>query len=154
MENSFYNNMTYGIYIVSTMDGKRPTGCAVNSAMQISVDPNTIAVSLNKKSYTHKCIDDFGKFAINILAETTNPILIGRFGFFSGKSIDKFEDIAFEMKDELPIPDGICGYATCKVIDKLETSTHTIFLGQVIDARMMSDKRIPMTYKYYKERIK
>ena len=90
MEKNILRKMSYGIYIVSTMDSGRATGCAVNSAMQINVSPETVAISINRKNFTHQCIAECGLFAINLIAEDSNPILIGRFGFCSGRDVNKF----------------------------------------------------------------
>ena len=67
-----FRNLSYGVYVVSTLDGERPTGCVANSAMQITSEPATIAVSINHDNYTNACIEKTGKFAISILTEQSN----------------------------------------------------------------------------------
>ena len=154
MEKNILRKMSYGIYIVSTMDSGRATGCAVNSAMQINVSPETVAISINRKNFTHQCIAECGLFAITLLAEESNPILIGRFGFCSGRDANKFQDVDFKIVKEIPVLTDTCGYAVCKVINKFETETHTVFLGEVIESKMFGNNRIPMTYSYYQKVVK
>ena len=154
MEKNILRKMSYGIYIVSTMDSGRATGCAVNSAMQINVSPETVAISINRKNFTHQCIAEYGLFAINLIAEDSNPILIGRFGFCSGRDANKFRDVDFKIAKEIPVLTDTCGYAVCKVINKFETETHTVFLGEVIESKMFGNNRIPMTYSYYQKVVK
>ncbi len=153
MNKNVFRNLSYGVYIVSTLDGGRNTGCVANSIMQITSSPATIAVSMNHDNYTNSCIQNNGKFAVSILSEASGPALIGRFGFQSGKDTDKFDGIDFSVKEGLPIVNDSCGYIVCKVIDKMETSSHTVFLGEVIAGDTIGN--IPaMTYAYYHNVIK
>lgn len=146
-------NISYGVYIISTMDGERPTGCTANSIMQITSDPATIALSMNHDNYTNSCIKKTGKFVINILSEKSNPSLIGGFGFRSGKDYDKFNDVDYKTVDGLPVLSDSCGYIICNVIDTMETSSHTVFLGEMTNADNLTLKS-PMTYSYYHNVIK
>ena len=148
-----FRNLSYGVYVISTLDGMRPTGCIANSVMQITSSPATFAVSINHDNYTNLCIKKTGKFAISILSEQTNPELIGIFGFQSGKDTDKFETVDAIQKEELSIVTDACGYIVCKVIDQMETSTHTVFLGEAIAAETLKEKD-PMTYAYYHKVVK
>ena len=79
MNKSALYQLSYGVYVVSTWDKGRATGCTANSAMQITSNPATIAVSINHDNYTNQCIQDTGKFAISILGENTDPGVIGTF---------------------------------------------------------------------------
>lgn len=154
MNNNILRNMSYGVYIVSTMDGNRATGCVANSTMQITSLPATIAVSINHDNFTNKCIREFGKFSVSILAEDSNPALIGQFGFQSGKDNNKFLDVDFDIVEGTPVINDSCGYIVCKVIDKMETETHTVFLGEMIGAEVLGKDRKEMTYAYYHNVIK
>ena len=73
MNKSAFRKLSYGVYLISTLDDSRPTGCIANSAMQITSDPASIAISINHDNYTNSCIEKTGKFAISILSETTDP---------------------------------------------------------------------------------
>lgn len=153
MNKNAFRGLSYGVYIISTTDGERPTGCVANSVMQITSSPATIAVSMNHDNYTNSCIAQSGKFAVSILSEKSDAGLIGRFGFQSGKDVDKFEGIESLEKEGVSIIPDACGYIVCKVIDKMETSTHTVFLGEVIDADVLKNEE-PMTYAYYHKVVK
>jgi len=152
MNKSAFHNLSYGVYIISTWDKGRPTGCVANSAMQITSEPPTIALSLNHDNYTNQCIQDSGFFSISVMPETADPALIGKFGYRSGRDTDKFDGTDYTVKSSVPVLDAGCAYITCRVIDKMETSTHTVFLGEVTDADKYEGK--PMTYAYYHEVIK
>ncbi len=145
--------MSYGMYVVGTMDGERPTGCIANSIMQITSSPATIAASINHDNYTNGCIEKSGMFSFSILAENSPSDLIGTFGFQSGKDTDKFSGVDYEMISGVPVVKNTCGYVVCKVIDKMETATHTVFLGEVIAAEVY-DSLPEMTYSYYHKVIK
>ncbi len=153
MNKNAFRSLSYGVYIISTVDGNRPTGCVANSAMQITSSPATIAVSINHDNYTNSCIEKSGKFAISILTEESDPGLIGRFGFQSGKDVNKFDGIESLEREGLHVISDACSYIVCKVINKMETATHTVFLGEVIDADVLK-KEEPMTYSYYHKVVK
>ena len=148
-----FRNLSYGVYVVSTLDGERPTGCVANSAMQITSEPATIAVSINHDNYTNACIEKTGKFAISILTEQSEPGLIGTFGFQSGKDVNKFDGVEALEKEGLSVITDACSYLVCKVINKMETATHTVFLGEVIAADVLKEEE-PMTYAYYHKVVK
>lgn len=153
MNKSALYQLSYGVYVVSTWDKGRATGCTANSAMQITSDPATIAVSINHDNYTNQCIRDTGKFAISILGENTDPGVIGNFGFYSGKDTNKFEKTEQVLKSYMPVVKDACAYIVCEVVDSMETSSHTVFLGKVLDADVLKQDT-PMTYAYYHNVIK
>ena len=148
-----FRSLSYGVYIISSWDEGRPVGCTANSAMQITSDPATIAISINHSNYTNQCIEKSGKFAISILGEHSEPSLIGKFGFFSSREVDKFEGIDYALKGYMPVVTDACAYIVCEVINKMETDTHTVFLGKVVDCDVLKTDDA-MTYAYYHKVIK
>lgn len=153
MNPKVFRNLSYGVYVVSALDGERPTGCIANSTMQITSSPATIAVSMNHDNFTNSCIEKTGKFAVSILSEHSDPSIIGQFGFQSGKDVNKFDTVSYDIFDGLPVVTDSCGYITCKVIDKMETSTHTVFLGEVVEGDLFKNDTA-MTYAYYHQVVK
>ena len=153
MNPNIFRKLSYGVYVISTWDNGRATGCTANSAMQITSSPATIAISINHDNYTNGCIAESGRFAISILAEESDPSLIGKFGFFSGKDTNKFDGTDYSVKDYMPVLNDSCGYIVCNVIDKMETSTHTVFLGEVVGGDVFADREA-MTYAYYHKVVK
>ena len=154
MDSKIFRSMSYGVYVAGTMDGDRPTGCIVNSVMQITSSPATVAISVNHDNYTNSCIAKSGLFSFSILAEDSDPGLIGGFGFRSGKDVNKFDGVDHEMAAGVPVVKDSCGYVVCRVINTMETATHTVFLGEVIDGVVYEGNRKPMTYAYYHQVVK
>ncbi len=148
MNPKVFHNLSYGVYITTSLDGQRPVGCVTNSIMQITSQPATVAVSVNHNNYTNGCIEKSGRFAFSILAEGSDPSLIGRFGFQSSRDVDKFQGISCDYVNGLPVFKEGCGYVVCKVIGKMETATHTVFLGQVEEGEV-GPLTPAMTYSYY-----
>ena len=146
-------DLSYGVYIVTTKDGEKNCGCVANSAMQVTSSPATVAVSINHDNFTNGAIKKSGRFALSILSEKSDANLIGTFGFKSCRDTDKFESVRCENRDGLAVISDAKSYLLCRVIDTLETSTHTVFLGEVYDADVFCYDT-PMTYKYYHEVIK
>lgn len=153
MNENVLRNLSYGVYIVSTLDGERPTGCIANSAMQIMASPATLAVSIHHDNYTNKCIEKTGMFAVSILSQSSDPSLIGVFGFKSGKDTDKFDGISYQTADGMPYVEDACGYLVCRLTDRFETPTHTIFMGEIVEGDVLKTDE-PMTYAYYHKVVK
>lgn len=154
MDLNTFRSMSYGVYVVSTMDKGRPTGCIANSIMQVTPDPATVALSMNHDNYTTHCIKETGTFAFSILSEKSDPGLIGSFGFCSGKDVCKFDGVEYEVEAGMPVLKDSCGYVVCKVIDTMETATHTVFLAEVTEAEIYDSTSDAMTYAYYHNVIK
>lgn len=153
MDNWAFTKMSYGLYVISTWDNGRATGCTANSAMQISDQQPTIAISINNNHFTNDCITETKKFCINVLGEQVDPFVIGAFGFKSGKTENKFDHFDYSIKNHMPVLDCAVAYFTCDVIDSMRDSSHTVFLGQVTDAQIQTDDK-PMTYEYYHRVVK
>ncbi|MBR5304620.1 MAG: flavin reductase [Candidatus Gastranaerophilales bacterium] len=144
-------NLSYGVYIVSTMENNKPVGCVANSIMQLTHD--TIAISLNHQNYTNKITKETKKLAISILNTEVEENLIPTFGFCSSKDRNKFENVEYKLIDNLPIITNANGYITLEIIENVELETHTLFVGKIINGDILNNS-IPMTYKYYHEVIK
>ncbi len=153
MNQTAFYNLSYGVYICTSWDEGRPVGCVANSAMQITADPATVAVSLNKAGYTHRCVENTGYFSICVLGEKADPKLIGNFGFRSSKDTDKFGGISYRVRGKLPVIDDCLCYFACKVVNRMETPTHTVFFGEVYGAEVLHGG-VPMTYAYYHNVLK
>lgn len=153
MDNKILRDLSYGVYVIGSTCEGRYVGCIANSVMQITSNPQTIAISINHDNYTNECIKKCNKFSVSILNEGCDPSIIGTFGFSSSRDTDKYKDVLFETYDEVPVITESNGYIVCEVISTLEAETHTIFVGKVIAMEKLDDK-VPMTYKYYHEVLK
>ena len=148
MNQEVLRDLSYGVYVVTTLcpESQKPAGCIANSIMQVTYD--TIAVSINHENFTNSCIKESGKFAISILGETVADNIIPVFGFQSARNVDKFVGIKTKNIDGLEIIEDSVGYIICDVINRMDTSTHTIFLGKIKDGDIIK-QGTPMTYAYY-----
>jgi rubredoxin/flavin reductase (DIM6/NTAB) family NADH-FMN oxidoreductase RutF len=150
METKVLHYISYGMYIVSSVRDGKYNGQIANSLMQITNEPVTIAVSINKKTLTHEYIDASGMFTISVLGKSASLRLIGKFGFRSGRNEDKFKDTGYDiLASGCPAvtDDSIC-YLGLKVADKMDCGTYTVFLGEMTESRMIAPAE-PMTYDYY-----
>ena len=149
MNKNVLRSLSYGVYAVSTLDGERAVGCIANSIIQVTYD--TVAVSMNHENYTHECMEKTKKFAISILAEDTEMNTIAFLGFQSGRDKNKFEKIETIDVNGLSVVKNAVGYLVCEIVDKLDTETHTIFIGKILDGDIINEAKTPMTYAYYHE---
>lgn len=150
MDKTTLHKLSYGVYIVCSKNAEKPNGQIANSLFQVTAEPPTIAVSINKQNLTHQCINTCKTFTVSILDKNTPLSFIGTFGFKSGRDIDKFNNVTCRMsKKNIPIvTQHAVGYLEAVVCDKLDVGTHTIFVGTVTDAQKLADG-VPMTYEYY-----
>ena len=150
MDLNVLHNIGYGMYVVSSNKADQLNGQIVNTLFQITSQPVTIAVSINKKNLTHEYIETSGRFAASILAEETPLSFIGKFGFNSGRKEDKFKDIKFKKLDSgCPVVlDHSIGYIEVKVVNKLDCGSHTLFIGEMTESELLKTDRA-MTYDYY-----
>ena len=150
MNEKTLHKVSYGLYIVCSKDNNKINGQIINVLFQVTSDPPTIAICINKKNLTHEYIDKSKAFSASILSENASMSFIGNFGFKSGRNIDKFKDIKYDM-GKLGVPivlDYSIGYIECKVINKFDVGTHTLFIGKIEDAEILKDEH-QMTYEYY-----
>ncbi len=150
MDLSVLYNISYGVYIVSSNKGKALNGQIANTVFQITSEPATIAISINKQNLTHGYIEESGRFSVSVLGEDAPLNFIGKFGFKSGRSEDKFKDTKYILLDSgCPV---VTDYSVCflevKITKKLDCGTHTLFLGEAVDLKMLKTGT-PMTYAYY-----
>jgi flavin reductase (DIM6/NTAB) family NADH-FMN oxidoreductase RutF/rubredoxin len=150
MNKAALQKCSYGIYVVSTQSDGKLNGQIANTASQITSEPPTVAVALNKDNLTHDLISKSKVFSISVLSEDAPMQFIGRFGFKSGRDTDKFEGINYKIgKTSSPIVlDYVASYMDCELIGSMDVGTHTIFVGRVVDAEVMGEVQ-PMTYEYY-----
>lgn len=144
-------NLSYGVYIVSSMDKTRPVGCVANSIMQLTHD--CVAVSLNHQNYTNGIVKKTKKLAVSILCNEVEENLIPIFGFTTSKEIDKFKNVDYEIIENLPIIKQASGYLVLEVEKEVELETHTLFIAKIMGGDILNNKT-PMTYKYYHDVIK
>ena len=145
------HKISYGLYLVSSKSGEVLNGQIANAIFQVTSDPKVLAVSINKENLTHRFIDDSGVFTVNALSENTPMEFIRKFGFNSGRDMDKFKDVEFKIgtTGSPIILENTVAFMEARVIDQMDVGTHTIFVGRIEDAGVMS-KDAPMTYEYYR----
>ncbi|MDI6861681.1 MAG: flavin reductase family protein [Caldisericia bacterium] len=145
--------INYGLYIISSKFENKLNGQIANAVMQVTSEPPKIAICLNKNNLTHEFIEKSRIFTISILSKETPLTFIGHFGFKSGRDIDKFKDVNFIIGEKTGAPivkDYTVAFIECKVIEKFDVGTHTIFIGEVLNCDKLSEDE-PMTYAYYHE---
>jgi flavin reductase (DIM6/NTAB) family NADH-FMN oxidoreductase RutF len=148
-------NITYGLYVLSTKTNKH-NACIINTLMQVTSTPNRISITINKDNETTKMIEESGMFNVSILDMSTPFDLIKRFGFSSGKDVNKFEgfeDYRISSNGLTYITKHTNAYISAKVISKTDLGTHITFVADVVDDVVLSDT-LPVTYAYYHSNIK
>ena len=150
MDLNVLHNLTYGMYIVSSYKADKINAQIANTVFQITSEPATIAISINKKNLTHEFVECSCKFAVSVISEEAPLAFIGKFGFKTGRREDKFKEVNFKkLASGCPL---VTDYAICyieaEVAGSLDCGTHTLFLGKITDSQMLKPGK-PMTYEYY-----
>ncbi|MFH1406696.1 MAG: flavin reductase [Candidatus Omnitrophota bacterium] len=152
MDTSVLYKINYGVYIISSNKDKAFNGQIANTVFQITSEPASVAISINKQNFTHEFIKQTRHFSVSILGEDTPLGFIGKFGFKSGRDTDKFADVKFKiLQSECPVVlENVLGYLEARVINEFDCGTHTLFLGEITQTETVAQGK-PMTYAYYHE---
>ena len=148
-------NIGYGLYVVTCNDGKKDNGLIVNTVSQVTSSPNRIAVCINKENYSHHVIKQTGKMNVNCLTVDAPFKVFEAFGFRSGRNVDKFADCQPLRSDNglVFLPRYINAMMSLKVEQYVDLDTHGMFICEVTEARVLSDRET-MTYTYYQNNVK
>ena len=145
-------SLTYGLFVVSSRKGDKFNGQVANTVIQICSEPQVIQAVINKNNLTHEYISDSKAFSVSILGKETPLNFIGGFGFKTGRDVDKFAGINFKIgQTGSPIVmDNSLAYLEAKVIAQYDVYTHTIFVGELVEADVIREGE-PITYAYYQQ---
>ena len=148
-------NLGYGLYVVTSNDGERDNGLIVNTVMQQTSSPERISVTVNKTNYSHDVIKTSGKMNVNCLTVEAPFKVFEVFGFSSGRDVDKFRDCLPNRSDNglVCLPKYINSYISLEVASYVDLGTHGMFICDVTESRVVSDKE-SMTYAYYHKNVK
>ncbi len=148
-------NIGYGLYVVTSNDGKKDNGLIVNTVTQVTDTPNRIAVTINKANYSHHVIKQTGEMNINCLTVDAPFSVFENFGFRSGRNVDKFADCEPLRSDNglAFLPRYINSFMSLKVERYVDLDTHGMFICSVTEARVISERE-SMTYAYYHANVK
>ena len=148
-------NIGYGLYVVTSNDGKKDNGCIVNTVSQLTSQPNRIAVCINKQNYTHHVVKSTGIMNVNCLSVEAPFKVFENFGFQSGRNVDKFANCSPMRSDNglVFLPHYINSFMSLKVEDYIDLGTHGMFICSVTEARVINRVET-MTYTYYQKNVK
>jgi flavin reductase (DIM6/NTAB) family NADH-FMN oxidoreductase RutF/rubredoxin len=150
MNSKALQKIEYGMFVVCSKKDGAFNGQIANTVFQVAADPALIAVSLAKLNLTHDFVTASKAFTVSVLTREATMPFIGRFGFKSGRTIDKFKETGYRTGTTgIPIvTDFAAAFFEATVITSLDTPTHTVFIGTIVDADLLSAGE-PMTYAYY-----
>lgn len=148
-------SISYGVFMLATkLDGKM-NGCITNTCMQVASNPTRIAISCINGNLTCEMLKESGIFTLSILDNTCLFETIKHFGLQSGKNVDKFGNM-FVATDKNGVPYlnwQTCAVLSCRVVDKMDLGSHTMFIAEIDDAFRLSDNA-PLTYSDYQTKLK
>ncbi len=148
-------NIGYGLYVVTSNDGKKDNGLIVNAVTQLTNTPNRVAVTINKANYSHHTVKQTGKMNVNCLTVDAPFSVFEQFGFASGRNTDKFGGTPVLRADNglVFLPRYINGFLSLAVEQYVDLDTHGLFICSITEARVLSDRET-MSYTYYQNNVK
>lgn len=148
-------NLSYGLYVLTARDGEKDAGCIVNTASQLTSDPQRIIVSVNRQNYTNEVIQRTGLLNVSMLTNSAPFSLFEHFGFQSGRTVDKFAGRSDPRSENglVYLGEHCNGVLSGRVTDALDFGTHTLFVADLTEALTLSGEP-SLTYAYYFEHIK
>ena len=157
LQNEAMFKYSYGLFVLTVREGEKDNGCIINTSMQVTADPQRILIAVNKANFTHDMILRTGVFNVSILTEKAPFALFRRFGFQSGREVDKFEGFegcARSTNGLLHLTGEVSNAVISgQVVAAVDCGSHTLFIAQVTEARTQND--LPSaTYAYYFAHIK
>ncbi len=147
--------LTYGLFVLTAKEGEKDNGCIVNTVQMLTSDPTRVVVFVNKSNYTEGMIARTGEFNVSILQKDTPFALFKNFGFSSGKDVDKFEGRVYPRSENglYYIYENSNAMLSCKVVGMHDYGTHTLFVGEVVEAKTLSSQK-SLSYETYLTEVK
>ncbi len=148
-----YFRITYGLYVVSSVLDNKLNGYISNTVFQVTAEPARFAIACSKNNYTAEMIGKSKVFSISVLQKETRADIIGTFGYRSGRDTEKFTKCDYKQgKTGAPILlDDTIAWFECEVVQTVDTGTHLLFIGEVVDGDLLVASEDPLTYAYYRE---
>jgi flavin reductase (DIM6/NTAB) family NADH-FMN oxidoreductase RutF/rubredoxin len=145
--------VSYGLYIVSSGNKEKGNGYISNTVFQVTAEPPRFAATCNKNNLTAEFIRDTGAFSVSVLHQDTAPEIFGRFGYKSGRDLDKMEGMSVTFGETgVPIVLNDCiAYLEFRLVQTFDVGTHLIFIGELVQSVIVDDSKEPMTYLYYRK---
>lgn len=155
MDNRAMHRLSYGLFVLTAREGDKDNGCIINTAVQVTTEPNCITIAVNKKNYTHDMILRTGIFNVSVLTESSGFDTYRHWGFQSGADVDKTKEITFSRADNgvIYLTKETNAVISARVVSTVDLGTHTLFLADVTDAQVLGDEP-SVTYAYYQKNIK
>lgn len=155
MDKKAFYKLEYGVFLISTRAGDKVNGCITNTCIQAASNPTRVAIASINTNYTTELIKESGIFTVSILNKTTDFDTIEHFGMQSGRNVDKFAGMECpEDENQIPYLDRYANAVlSCKVVSSQDLGSHTLFIAEVTDAKVLSEDP-SLTYAFYQSEIK
>lgn len=151
MDNQAIFKLSYGLFVLGAKAEEKKNACIINTAQQVTAIPEKISITVAKTNLTHDMIQVSKQFSLSILGQGMDLNIINHFGMQSGRDVDKFVSYSYK-EDTLGNPyieEGVVAILTGKVIDTVDLGTHTLFVADLVDGKVLSDDQ-PITYNDYR----
>lgn len=150
------HNITYGLFVLSARSKEKDNACITNTLCQVAENPLLVSIAVNKSNYTNELIQGSGIFNVSMISTSAKMDLFKRFGFVSGRDVDKFEDYEFTKRSSngvFYITESTCSFLSASVVQTVDVGSHWLYIAQVTEAKKISTEA-PCSYSFYLSDIK
>ncbi len=156
MDNNAITKISYGLYVLTARDGNKDNGCIINTVMQVSVNPDRLAVCVSKSNLTNDMIEKTGNLNLSILNTEADFELFKHFGFKSGRETEKFKDYKYCERSNNGIyylTKSVNAFISAEIEKSIDVGSHIMYIGRIKEMKVINDLP-PVTYEYYHANIK
>lgn len=114
-----------GVTVTSVDTDEGPRGITVNAFLSLSLNPCLVGVSIDAAAGAHASLAVAERYGVSVLS-TDQRALSDR---FAGRPIEI--DVAWERLNGAPVLADALVQLDCRIVDRLVTGDHTLFVGQV-----------------------
>jgi flavin reductase (DIM6/NTAB) family NADH-FMN oxidoreductase RutF/rubredoxin len=153
MQIEAFFKLSYGLFVVGSANKNKLNGYIANTVFQVTAEPAQLAISCSKDNFSAQMIDQSGYFSVSVLDREANQKIISTMGYKSGDTVNKFEDLDY-ITGQSGVPillQDSNAWFECKVVQKTDVGSHLIFIGEVMDAKLISASSHPLTYAHYRD---
>ncbi len=152
MDQAALNKINYGLYVTGVAGKESFGGCIVDALIQVTLEPASIIYSSMKKNLTTDLILENREFTVSVLPADVHPFVIANFGFQSGRTIDKWKNVPYDMMGDLPVLRDVAAAYRCRVIDARDLGSHQLFYCEVLETR--NTEKDSLVYIDYQKSMK
>jgi flavin reductase (DIM6/NTAB) family NADH-FMN oxidoreductase RutF len=127
--------------LIGSASGDEWNGMTASWLTQLSMEPVLIGVAVDNKAVTHRLISEGGAFSVNLWSAEDTRVFV-KFSKPAERIENSLNDRAVRPgKTGVPVFEEAVAWMECEVRQALDLGTHTLFVGEVVEAGVNDDEQ-------------